>query len=221
MSVLILIMLLSMIANGFAVKFLLMQRDDNLSLKSHLEREKSLNKMNTENIIGFLEANAETGNDTARKLLAAHSAIPKEVKKEEPLADGDYVVKGGALVRVEKPAEPVVIPPPPDPAWLHDPSVPVPPKEHWEIFLKDMGRETWGADRAKALYHWVVQLGNRFTVAEKSVVLDMFDDAEDRTVVRQVFALAEAIDKGECEKPAEFVEEKKPAKRAKAIVKDA
>lgn len=213
MIVLIVIMMLALAGNAVAIKFLLWSRDDRRMLGDIVEtqRKQLAKKPDTEDVLGYLEAASCTGNETARKLLAAHSTLPTEgtiaLKGAEvpQLPDGAYLIKDGRPVL--QPAEP------PPPKWLHDTAVSMPPEAHWDMFMKDITRETWGLDRVKVLYHWMIQLGNRFTVTEKSLVLDLFDDADDRQMVRECFARAEQIDKGEV-----FEEPKKAPRKAKAAV---
>lgn len=184
--VLILLFLILVGGNVYQFRKLLTSNILFAKLNSSYEREKRLNQVNSGNVLGFLEASAITGDRTAKRLLEAHKALPEE---------GSIELKSLST----KEAEPT------PPAWLHDTSVKTPPEQHWEFFVKDLKRENKEDNRIQVLEHWVLKMGNRLTLTEKSDILDLFENEFIRQMAREIFSTAEELDRVEKEKKREKV----------------
>lgn len=176
MMVLLIILLVLAIAGDVAInqKYLNEKRANERLLKA---AEKMILK-DEDDVLAYLEAHSEI-HPQAGKILKQLKALP---------AIGQSTVTEGTIpLKPEPPLEPVQTVPLP-PAWIHDNTVRIPADEQWELFLKDMRREDYGEDALRVLYHWVNKLGFKFTLAEQSIIVDMFESAEDRRLAREIFA---------------------------------
>lgn len=139
-----------------------------------------------ENILDYLEACSLTqDNEATLRLLDDF----REFTNDKKLLSG----------KVEAKAD--------KPAWHHSTTVVVPAEKHWEIAFNDLKREKDSKDKIEVIRHWMLGIGNRFTIKEMDLILNEFDNSEDRAEVRKIYALARAEYKNE--KP-ETVRKTKP-----------
>lgn len=127
-----------------------------------------------ESVINYLEAcSLDQNNPDMNELFCEFRLFVNQ----KQLSAGSTVDEGLIPLQEEK-----------KPDWFHNPQATVPPDKHWEVFFADLKRETDPDAKIGVVKHWMLDLQNGFTFKEMEMILDQFDDSDDRAAVRKIYA---------------------------------